>query len=106
MATERQPVEHYMAGGLEVIDILKAKLTGEQFQGFLRGNALKYLFRYDHKGTPVSDLLKATDYLRWLKESVEGRQSDSEVDLFLNDPKEFLSRQVAELKKEAEGGRS
>lgn len=67
---DRRPVSHYMEGGLEVIDILKAKLTPEQYKGFLRGNALKYLFRYDHKGTPFQDLEKALDYLRWLKDMV------------------------------------
>jgi hypothetical protein len=73
MAIDRRPVEHYMVGGLEVIDILKLKMTAEQYQGFLRGNALKYLFRYDHKGTPVEDLQKATTYAKWLLEEFDGR---------------------------------
>lgn len=35
--------------------------------GFLLGNALKYLFRYKHKGKPLEDLRKAEFYLkRWL----------------------------------------
>ena len=35
--------------------------------GFLLGNALKYLFRYPHKGKPLEDLKKAEFYLkRWL----------------------------------------
>lgn len=72
---DRRPVEHYMAGGLEVIDILKAKMTREQFQGFLRGNALKYLFRFDQKGTPVEDLKKAKDYTEWLLEEVSNDRS-------------------------------
>lgn len=41
---------HYKQGGLEVIDILKAKLTKEQFKGYLLGNILKYTFRHEHKG--------------------------------------------------------
>jgi hypothetical protein len=32
--------------------------------GFLLGNALKYLFRYQHKGKPLEDLKKAEFYLR------------------------------------------
>ena len=67
---DREPVNHYMAGGLEVIDILKAKMSPEEFRGFLRGNALKYLFRYDHKGTAAQDLHKARTYLDWLAEEV------------------------------------
>lgn len=69
--SEREPVNHYMAGGIEVIDILKAKMSPEEYRGFLRGNALKYLFRYNHKGTPAEDLHKAQTYLGWLIEEVK-----------------------------------
>jgi len=55
--------EHYTKGGLEVIDILASKLTEEQFEGFLVGNALKYLFRFPHKGNSAEDLKKARWYL-------------------------------------------
>lgn len=75
MSNERRPVPHYQAGGMEVIDILKAKMTPDQFTGFLRGNALKYLFRYDHKGTPVEDLQKARTYTDWLLEEVSNERS-------------------------------
>lgn len=37
--------DHYKEGGIEVIDILKAKLTPEEFRGFLKGNVIKYTFR-------------------------------------------------------------
>ncbi|WP_406153597.1 DUF3310 domain-containing protein [Streptomyces anulatus] len=49
---------HYtwLPGGLEVIDITK------NF-GFVRGNALKYLFRADFKGRTVEDLKKARWYI-------------------------------------------
>ncbi len=32
--------------------------------GFLMGNALKYMFRYQHKGKPIEDLKKARFYLK------------------------------------------
>lgn len=67
---DRDPVNHYMAGGLEVIDILKAKMSPEEYRGFLRGNVIKYILRYDHKGAPVEDLHKAQTYLGWLIEEV------------------------------------
>lgn len=41
---------HYTTGGLEVIDVIKAKLTPEEYKGYLRGNCLKYLLRADYKG--------------------------------------------------------
>jgi len=58
---------HYSHGGIEMIDILRAKLSPEQFEGFLLGNVIKYLFRYPHKGTPSRDLDKAAKYLEWLR---------------------------------------
>jgi len=53
---------HYKTGKLEVIDILEDQLTQEEFCGYLRGNILKYLFRYKNKGG-VTDLHKAQWYL-------------------------------------------
>lgn len=67
----RRDVPHYTVGGLEVIDILKAKMTAEQFEGFLLGNVFKYLFRYRHKGDRLDDLLKAQTYLGWLIEETK-----------------------------------
>jgi len=64
----KRDVPHYSAGGLEVIAILKAKLSPEEFRGFLVGNTLKYIFRHEHKGKPKDDLLKAQTYLAWLIE--------------------------------------
>lgn len=58
---------HYTQGGLEVIDILRAKLSPEEFQGFLRGNVLKYVLRSSHKGREQEDLNKADWYLRELR---------------------------------------
>ena len=60
--------EHYTAGGMEVIDVLRAKLPPEQLEGHLRACVLKYLFRYDRKGDPYADLRKAATYLAWLRE--------------------------------------
>lgn len=56
---------HYTAGGMEVIDILKAKLTPEQLEGFLLGNVIKYTTRYGHKNG-VEDIEKALWYLKYL----------------------------------------
>lgn len=56
---------HYTTGGIETIDYLKAKMTSEQFRGFLIGNVLKYVSRYPHKNG-VEDLKKAEWYLNRL----------------------------------------
>ena len=65
--------DHYTAGGIEVIDILKAKLTPEQFLGFCLGNSIKYTLRAGHKANPGQDLAKAGWYRdRMLDEPAEG----------------------------------
>ena len=40
---------HYMTGGLEAIEVLKLKLTPEEYKGYLKGNCLKYILRADYK---------------------------------------------------------
>jgi hypothetical protein len=57
---------HYTEGGIESIDYIKAKLTPEQFQGFIIGNALKYCSRLGKKGDPREDAAKASWYLAWI----------------------------------------
>ena len=61
---------HYINGNIETIDYLKDTLSKEQYEGFCRGNVLKYISRYPHKNG-VEDLNKAKTYLEWLIESVE-----------------------------------
>ena len=45
-------------------------MTKDEFQGYLKGNALKYLIRYKHKGNPKQDLDKALWYLTRLKDKI------------------------------------
>jgi hypothetical protein len=52
---------HYRQGGIECIEAMKVALGGG-FLGYLRGNAIKYLWRYDKKNG-VEDLKKARWYL-------------------------------------------
>lgn len=65
---EHDPVNspaHYTQGGIETLDILRAKMNTEQFKGFLRGNVIKYITRYEDKNG-VEDLKKAEFYLQKL----------------------------------------
>ena len=57
--------EHYQAGGIETIDVIRAKLGPVGFGYYCEGNVLKYLTRWRHKGG-VEDLRKAGVYLDWL----------------------------------------
>ena len=57
---------YYDAGGISTMDIIKAKLTPEQYKGFLLGNQIKYSCRLNHKGDPQRDAEKAANYARLL----------------------------------------
>ncbi len=54
---------HYNKGGVECIEAIKACVSPEAYKGFLKGNVLKYMWRYESKGKPVEDLKKAKWYL-------------------------------------------
>lgn len=43
--------KHYKLRGLDMesVDVIKATLTPEEFKGWLKGNAMKYLFRLGKK---------------------------------------------------------
>ena len=63
------PVErpdHYNTGAIEAIEAIKASMDSEQYFGYLKGNVMKYLWRYDYKEKPVEDLRKADWYLNRL----------------------------------------
>ena len=53
---------YYDVGGIEVLDVIAAKLTPEQYQGYLLGNIIKYSLRLNHKGTPDRDAEKIAVY--------------------------------------------
>lgn len=59
---------HYNRGGIEAIDYIRAKLTPEQYQGYLLGTTIKYLSRTNTKGETESDVRKALVFLTWLVE--------------------------------------
>jgi hypothetical protein len=53
---------HYRQGDVECIDAIESALTAEEFRGYCKGNALKYIWRERHKGQDES-LKKAIWYL-------------------------------------------
>ena len=58
--------DHYKVGGIETIDYMRAKSTPEEFEGYLRLSALKYLSRVGHKHGD-HDAARAEEYkkARW-----------------------------------------
>lgn len=59
---------HYMVGGIESIEVIKAKLTPEQYEGYLMGTKMAYDLRYPFKGTYEQDLAKSDWYKNKLLE--------------------------------------
>ena len=70
---EHDPVnkpDHYNVGAIEAIEAIKASMPENEFRGYLKGNLMKYVWRYDYKGKPVEDLRKARWYLERLIEEL------------------------------------
>lgn len=56
--------EHYQ-GSIECLDAIEASMNHEEFCGYLKGNIIKYVWRYKRKGL-VTDLEKSEFYLKRL----------------------------------------
>jgi hypothetical protein len=66
--------DHYkVCEGLEVVEMIRAVLTPEQFRGYCLGNLIQYRMRAGKKTmSPMGDLGKAHVYETWLKEMEGG----------------------------------
>jgi hypothetical protein len=58
---------HYTGSKVECISAIEASMSEVQFKGFLKGQVMKYLWRYEHKGNPLQDIEKAEWYLSRLR---------------------------------------
>ena len=73
--TEEDPINspaHYNKLDIEAIDLIEFSMTRDEFLGYLKGNVLKYIIRYKHKGKAKEDLGKGEWYLKRLKEKFNG----------------------------------
>ena len=57
--------KHYTKGKIECLDAIKESMSTKQYRGYLKGNIMKYLWRYEDKGG-TEDLRKAEFYLKRL----------------------------------------
>lgn len=70
---KRNPIDmvnnppHYNAGSVECIEAIQSALTKEEFRGYCKGNALKYVWREKYKDQDES-LKKAIWYLNKTQE--------------------------------------
>ena len=61
---------HYASGDIQCIDAIRASMSKLEYEGFLKGNLIKYTWRYRKKGG-LQDLQKANWYLDRLIKSNE-----------------------------------
>lgn len=64
---------HYRQGGIECIEAIKASMSEKGFRDYLKGNVMKYIWRYEHKGRVIEDIEKALWYLNRLKDELYGQ---------------------------------
>jgi hypothetical protein len=64
--------DHYKSKKVQPWDAMECWMSPEQFEGFLRGNVIKYIARYKDKDG-LKDVQKARHYLDKLIECLETR---------------------------------
>ena len=64
---------HYNSGGVECIEAIEASMELEAFQGYLKGNILKYIWRMSYKGKALEDCKKSQWYLNKLISTLEDK---------------------------------
>ena len=64
--------DHYRSKKVQPWDAMESWMSPEQFEGFLRGNVIKYIARYKDKDG-LKDVQKARHYLDKLLECLEAR---------------------------------
>lgn len=64
---------HYKDKAVQPWTAMESWMTPEEFEGFLRGNVIKYIARYRDKDG-IKDVLKARHYLEKLLECLEGKK--------------------------------
>ena len=68
--------EHYNMLDIEAINLIEMSMTKEEFLGYLKGNVLKYIIMYNHKGKAGEDLDKGKWYLDRLRNKINEQSSD------------------------------
>lgn len=76
-----RPVTYYDAhyqGAIQPLEIMQATMTPEEFQGFLKGNIIKYGYRAGHKAgeSAEKDKVKFNRYSEWLTQVRSGQVID------------------------------
>ena len=67
--------DHYKTGGMELIDVMFAKMGDQSTKDFMWGSIIKYIFRFKKKNG-LQDLEKAQWYLNKLIETTKGEKNN------------------------------
>ncbi len=69
---------HYQgSNGIETIECIEAAMSKEAFKGYVQGNVIKYVMRYERKNG-IEDLYKAQWYLNRLIDIIETTEGNGE----------------------------
>ena len=68
---------HYQ-GAIEAIDAIEASMPFQQQMGYLKGNVMKYIIRWDRKNG-LEDLEKAQWYLNRMIEKQKAHEKDKTI---------------------------
>ena len=72
--TSTSAPSHYSRLTPQTIQRLQDVLSDEEFQGFCRGNVIKYAERMRYKDEPSKEAKKIIDYAKWLYQSLKGEK--------------------------------
>jgi len=72
--------DHYKHGGIETIEYIQAKMQREEYYGYLKGNAIKYISREGLKSDKIMDKIDDLKKAIWYIEAmVEFHRSELAV---------------------------
>ena len=60
------------SGGIELVDILRARLTPDELRGYFKGNVIRCLLDAEHGGS-AQDYRMGSVYANWLAETIEAQ---------------------------------
>ena len=82
--------EHYKIGGIETIDYIKAKLTPEEYLGYLKGTQIKYRARICYK--EGEDAISDIDKMDWYR--------DKEKEIYITQQQDIKTKVMLEMQEQ------
>ena len=88
--TDKINPEHYKIGGIETIDYIKAKLTPEEYLGYLKGTQIKYRARIGYK--EGEDAISDIDKMDWYR--------DKEKEIYITQQQDIKAKVMLEMQEQ------